>query len=180
MDSLGDVSRTKKDNRGNQTLVRLINEIKATNLSPTHFLLVNYQFSTSVSDTVKHRIRKLMYNRLNGKTYHKILGSDGDVVFIKWNTHNKTSSNLFYTTSRFEETYIRQLTKGLITSLYEEILKQFNLTSKNFQLTFLTTKNINYEINLDSGVEEVLGVIPGTPYQLVSTDNECIELTYTD
>jgi len=128
MDSLGDVSRTKKDNRGNQTLARLINEIKAENISPTHFLLVNYQFSTSVSDTVKNRIRNLMFNRLNGKTYHKTLGLDGDVVFIKWNTHNKTSSNLFYTTSRFEETYIRQLTKGLITTLYDQILNKFKLT----------------------------------------------------
>jgi len=165
MDLLGNVQDTR-DPRGNQTLVRLVNSLKASNVNPTHFLLIFFQFNRkTIRTSDQHSIRKMLFNYLNNKKYTiNINNNEDDQIFIKWKSQNEKSSIIYWSISRFEETYIRQLTKGLIQASYNSILSEFGITRNDLSLSYLTTKNMEFKFDLETGEQQFIGdAFPQTP-----------------
>lgn len=162
------------ENRGQQTLQKLIKEVRSKNLSPTHFLLIFFGFAI-IKSSMRAKIRRLSFEKINEKDYSiNISGDPDDKVNIKWKSHNQETSILYYSISRFDETYVRQLTKGLMKRVYEEIKDELKLTDEMFTMSFLTSKNLDFNIDLVSGSAESIGnVMPGTPRpELLNDDDE--------
>jgi hypothetical protein len=165
MESLGNIAEIgERDNRGNQTLSRLVDDIKAGGIKPTHFMLMALKFRRGIEKHKAANMRRNLFKVLNDVTYtHQM--PDEDPLSIKWRCRNKSTSTIYYTTSRFEETYVRQLTKGLVRGAFNESLTREALTDHDVRVDFLITKNINFKIDLESGHQDYLGTIeePRTP-----------------
>lgn len=164
MDRIGSVAENR-ERRGNQTLARLIAEVKAKNINPTHFLLIYFGFN-DVPLKIQNQIRRDFYFLINNKKYRLEMnsGEEGDEIFIRWKSPNSSSSALYYTFSRFDETYVRQLTRGIIQGAYAKTLNKFVLNETNVQLNYLTSKNMEFTINIATGHQEFIGnALPETP-----------------
>lgn len=74
---------------------------------------------------------------------------------------NAKSSIIYYTKSNLDETYIRQLTKSLVQGCYKEMmgtLEKNGWTDRDIQLNYLTTKNLEYTIDLRTGERSSLAM----------------------
>jgi len=155
------------DRRGERgsTLNHLINSLKRDHVNPTHFLLVSFSFSPDrVSAKTQNAIRRAFFQNLNENKYSLEISADEDQISIKWKAVNKTSSTLYYCVSRLDETYVRQLTKGLVKSVFQKILEDNDLDLSEAQLNYLTSKNMEFTINLETGHQEFIGnALPSTP-----------------
>lgn len=161
MDSVGSIVKTS----GGSTLSHMIQAVRQQGILPTHFLLVNFGFRSQLPPKHGASFRKKFFNLINNHKYAMHLGPDDD-VHITWKSANTNTSMLYYASSRFEETYVHQLTRGLIKGAYFKILDELGLTTADVQLNYLTTKNVNFQINIEEGSVEALGnpaPIPATP-----------------
>jgi len=121
MDSIGEVILAN-ENRGSRTLQRLIDDVKRSGVQPTHFLHVSFRFSTQAKKKGS-KVRKMLYKLIKNRMYRREIAVD-DEIYIKWTTLNEVTSTLYHTTSRFEETYVQQITRQLMTEVFHEILKK--------------------------------------------------------
>jgi len=157
MDSIGDVVPLG-DHRGSRTLQRLIDDVRQSGIQPTHFLHVSFRFSVE-GKKKSSKVRKMLFEEIKNKRYIKRIADD-DEVYIKWTTLNAQTSTLYHTTSRFEETYVRQITQEVLTKIFYFIIDTLQLTTNDVELSYLTTKNMNYEINLNTLEQVVIGTLP--------------------
>eukprot|EP01094_Clydonella_sp_ATCC50884_P023813 TRINITY_DN5797_c0_g1_i1.p1 TRINITY_DN5797_c0_g1~~TRINITY_DN5797_c0_g1_i1.p1 ORF type:complete len:330 (+),score=40.60 TRINITY_DN5797_c0_g1_i1:679-1668(+) len=161
MDQLGLVRTTV--NRG-ETLSRMINHLRDNHINPTHFLLLNFRYGPNLKEKHKqYKVRTEMKKKIHDRPFRVVLGED-DVIFIRWKCVNENSSSLYYATSRFDETYIRQLTRSLMQAVYKALLEDLQITDADLQLNYLTTKNMEFSINLATGEQQFIGdAFPHTP-----------------
>ena len=163
MDSVGALAPKKGGGRGNQTLPHLIQSLSQFQVYPTHFLLVQFCYRSGLNRSTMSEVRRLFFELLNGRLYtHTIMGDD-DPLKLTWKSANTSTSMLYYTISRNEETYVHQMAKGLIKSIYNKILDDLDLDNADLQLNYLTTKNINFTINLTTGAQESFGQVNEMP-----------------
>jgi len=91
--------------------------------------------------------------------------NEDEELTIQWKSSNSTTSLLYYCTSRYEEAYVRQLTKGVIASAYNKIVDKLRMTTEQVSLNYIVSKNLDFQINLVDGSVQVIGnVLPDTPY----------------
>ena len=164
MDTVGSLQESKNGLGG--TISKLVREIRRQNLQPTHFLLVVFAFSPDIK-TMQNTLRKAVFDKINGFRHEvQIQDDEDDIVHLTWRSVNKGSAMIYYTKSRFEETYVRQLTKGLIRSVHEQVLREFRLNEADFNINFIATKNLEYAIDITTGEVMAVGnpaTMPNTP-----------------
>jgi len=97
-----------------------------------------------------------------------------DIISLKWFSFNDVSSSIYYTTSRLEETYVRQLTKMIITKAMEDLLdtrKPRYYKPDNFQINYITSKNLEYVVDLETGSQSSVERLESISQPML-TDND--------
>ena len=56
--------------------------------------------------------------------------------------------------------------------VFEEIKDDLQLTDDKFNMSFLTSKNLDFNIDLVTGEAESLGMVPGTPVPYLLADDD--------
>lgn len=179
MDTVGHVDRIAAT--GGNTMARLVRGLQTQRIMPTHLLLVNFTYHTELKRKHTSSIPKCFFKHIQTKFEYRFSESE-DPISIKWKSFNKGSSSVYWTVSRLEEAYVRQLTKGLMKKLIRSVEVELDLNPKNFQLSYITTKNLNYNIDIETGDEEAVAnaaQLAGDGFQLVEGD-ELLELEDDD
>jgi hypothetical protein len=156
MDSVGQVS-LGKEKRGNQTLQRLIEEIKTKNLAPTHFLLIFFTFKQGLEKKKQQKARRKFYECVNNQKCFVDVPGFEDPLSLRWRSPNDTTSILYYTSSALGEEFIRQITRALVKNAYQRVLDDVGVTQTDVQVNYLAAKNVNWTINFVTGTQEFLG-----------------------
>lgn len=145
------------------TLSRLVYEINANNIRPTHFLLIQLTYHKSLGENDRSRIKKMLSSLINFRRIIRNLSTDpDDIISIIWKSFNKENSSIYYTTSRLDETYVQQLTKQLMEETYEEMIREKVSHHKpgDFVLNYITSKNLEYVVDLESNVSKSISSEP--------------------
>ncbi|PRP85602.1 hypothetical protein PROFUN_06391 [Planoprotostelium fungivorum] len=159
MQQLGEVENARGSG---VTISRFIREIRERQIQPTHFLMVNFVFSRKLGSGQQQRIRQRAFSLINGRRFVRRMADD-DEIHISWKSFNHTSSALYYAVSRYEETYVKQMTKALLGAVYTEIQQEEALELTDFGINYITTKNLEFTININNHQAEILGAVPATP-----------------
>jgi hypothetical protein len=112
MDSLGEVAHP---GTRQHTQTKLVEYLKTNDIAATHFLYIIFTYDIRYfngdKQNLKAALRTRAFQLIQHKYTHNINGNPDDQVFIHWKSPNKTNSSLYYSTCRFDEMYVRQLTK---------------------------------------------------------------------
>lgn len=138
---------------------QLVQLLKSEQVHPTHFLIVSFQFNkTTVTLNVQEQIKSYFYNLINNNKFSRQIGDDqDDIIFVTWKSNNKQSS-LYYCTSRFEDSCIKQLSKYLVAFAYQKVLGKFELSDTDLAVNFVTIKNLGRVVNMETTrLEESIG-----------------------
>lgn len=130
------------------SVARLIRDMEINRIKPTHFLLINFTYHARLEQRYKTRVTKALFGFLNGKKWQVTLGDTEDPISITWKSPNINSSLIYWTISRLDEQYVRQMTAELLTTAHGHILQQTRLQPGNFQMTWIVAKNLNYSVDL--------------------------------
>jgi len=162
MDAIGRVEQIPK--AGN-TLAKLVRSIEERKIIPTHFLILQFTYHANLEKKFKQSIPTTFFENLNGKPYRVQFSEvPGDSGEITWSSENIYQSSIFWTTSRLEETYVKQMTRGLLRKVFNEVHEKLHLNPGNFQLSMLINKNLSHVIDIEIREEAaVVRLAPNTP-----------------
>ena len=81
-------------------------------LQTTHSLIATLLFDDGVPEETQQSTRRALRARITaGRREHAIDGNPDDVVHIRWLSYAGDESGFYCATSRFDDTYVRQLTQ---------------------------------------------------------------------
>jgi hypothetical protein len=158
--SMDQVARSSS--RGGTSLSHMLQDLIARGVSPTHFLMVNFEFDQSLSPHVRSRFSKRFFALVNNKTFSMALNPSDpdDKVHIKWVSPNATQSTFYYTVCRFDDTYMRQLTQMQIRETFLAVVHEMateGVAERLVRVTFIPAKNVGFKIDLATGKAQHLG-----------------------
>jgi hypothetical protein len=116
---------------------------QSNHTNPTHYLGIDFKWKEGMTDSVKHQIKSLFHLSFeNIEFVHCVTNDPGDIIKIKWR-YLAPSDNTYYVISRLAENYVFQLTKKALMQVQDEIRKDLKLSSTDFELLYIVTKNIS-------------------------------------
>jgi hypothetical protein len=159
------IGRVEDIRPAGNTVARFVRGLDEGHIIATHTLIMQFTYHRSLDRSYHQSIPRAFFNALNGKKFtQNINGNPDDVVSITWKSFNKGQSQVYWTCCRFDEQYVRALTKGVIKKIHDQVCADMHLQPGNFQITSMPQKNIGYQLDLENGAEEVLMRVPATPH----------------
>ena len=134
------------DNGGGHSLVKMIKEVSDRNIPITHFLVINLKFQNLHNNKI-NRIRKLVFDKVNGKMCTASFMNGNLNCTIQWKSFNKITSVFYYATSPFEEQFIKKTTKKLLLDVVNDINRDEVVNEDCWNLSFIVGKNVNFSVD---------------------------------
>lgn len=135
---------------GGLSLSNMIHDLQEKGINPTHFLVLSFNFSALIPRKTRNLFNKKFFKRINNQRFCHTIGP-GDEVHIVWQSPNASQSAFYYSVCRFEDTYFRQLTRGLIHGAFRKVLEELELSDDRVRVSYIPAKNTAFEIDLISG-----------------------------
>jgi hypothetical protein len=158
------IGRVEDIRPAGNTVARFVRGLDEGHIIATHTLIMQFTYHRSLDRSYHQSIPRAFFNALNGQKFKQNINNNpDDVVSITWKSFNKGQSQVYWTCCRFDEQYVRALTKGVIKKIHDQVCADMHLRSGNFQITSMPQKNIGYQLDLENGAEEVLMRVPATP-----------------
>lgn len=160
MDSIGPIQKGD-GGKGATTLAKLVGGIRQSDVKPTHFLVVFFDYSKLMpgcmgnkkkSSTICGKVRERFFAEIDRKRFTRRFPGDDDDVTISWSSFNASSSCVYYARSRLADDVVEFLTRLQIKLAFQSILRTMGwdeLEQAPFQINFITTKNLNYRVRLN-------------------------------
>ena len=110
-------------------------------------LVLSYTFRDGLSENQRQHIRSIFFDAISGhKFVHKF--SEDDVIFVRW-TGNPRQPTVFWTTTRFQATYVQHLTR-LLVNLVSASVSTIDraLIGDDFRVNFIVSSGVFASIGM--------------------------------
>src|SRR3989338_3317644 len=111
-----------------------------TRAAGTHLLYVEFEFSPDLSESSCSQVKDSFSAAISGKK-HEVEILKGDAVHITWfKALDDRLHQVYYTTCRFADTYVQQLTKGLTRKALRRALEEHSISKDKASVMCMPVK----------------------------------------